>query len=148
MEPARNGWVTGIGQCSWDCLALVAEWPEPDDKEEVLAWEEQGGGPVATALVTLARSGVRCRFHGVVGDDPTGEFGSLWKVLPTPDILDDHPDVRHATEGMLGKGPHRPAGRRRGGLCAADLGRRGAGRHGRGRSRRLRRVDRPGPAVG
>jgi sulfofructose kinase len=65
--------MAGIGQCSWDMLALVAAYPARDSKEEVLRWEEQGGGPVATALVTAARFGHACRFCGVVGDDPLGE---------------------------------------------------------------------------
>ncbi|GAB4387812.1 MAG: sugar kinase [Thermodesulfovibrionales bacterium] len=65
--------VAGIGQCSLDYLALVDAWPEADTKEEVLLWEEQGGGPVATALAALSRLGVRCRFAGVAGDDPEGE---------------------------------------------------------------------------
>ena len=65
--------VTGIGQCSWDFLALVDSYPPVDSKREVLQWEEQGGGPVATALVALSRLGVDCRFLGVVGDDVLGE---------------------------------------------------------------------------
>lgn len=64
--------VTGIGQCSWDFLATVDTYPPADSKQEVLQWEEQGGGPVATALVALARLGVRSTFHGVVGDDEWG----------------------------------------------------------------------------
>jgi sulfofructose kinase len=65
--------VTGLGQCSLDYLALVDTYPEIDTKEEVLEWHEQGGGPVATALVALSRLGVRCRFFGVIGDDVEGE---------------------------------------------------------------------------
>ncbi len=65
--------VSGIGQCSLDYLALVDSYPEADTKKEVLEWQEQGGGPVATALVALARLGVRCRFHGVIGDDVAGD---------------------------------------------------------------------------
>lgn len=65
--------VVGIGQCSWDYLAVVDSFPAADTKKEVLRWEEQGGGPVATALVTLSRLGVQCRFHGVVGADDAGE---------------------------------------------------------------------------
>jgi len=62
--------VVGIGQCSWDYLAVVDSFPAIDTKAEVSNWQEQGGGPVATALVTLARLGAPCNFHGVVGDDP------------------------------------------------------------------------------
>lgn len=65
--------VTGIGQCSWDYLALVDSYPKVDTKEEALDWQEQGGGPVATALVALSRLGVRCRFLGLVGADEAGQ---------------------------------------------------------------------------
>jgi sulfofructose kinase len=64
--------VIGIGQCAWDMLAVVDRYPEADTKKEVSAWEEQGGGPVATALATLSRLGVACRFHGVIGEDREG----------------------------------------------------------------------------
>ena len=64
--------VVGIGQCCWDMLLDVDRYPEVDAKQEVLSRTEQGGGPVATALVTLARLGVTCRFHGIVGEDDTG----------------------------------------------------------------------------
>lgn len=64
--------VTGLGQCSLDYLALVDSYPEADTKTEVLEWHEQGGGPAATALVALARLGIPCSFHGVVGDDDAG----------------------------------------------------------------------------
>lgn len=64
--------VVGIGQCSWDYLALVDSFPASDTKVEVSNWQEQGGGPVATALVTLARLGIPCDFLGVIGDDPEG----------------------------------------------------------------------------
>lgn len=64
--------VIGIGQCCWDYLAVVDAHPSVDIKKEVSCWDEQGGGPVATALVTLRRLGVSCRFHGVVGDDDLG----------------------------------------------------------------------------
>lgn len=65
--------VTGVGQCCWDYLATVENYPPADSKAEVHEWTEQGGGPVATALVALSRLGIRTRFAGVVGDDPLGE---------------------------------------------------------------------------
>ncbi len=64
--------VVGIGQCAWDILAMVDTFPQADTKKEVLLWEEQGGGPVATALATLSRLGVPCLFHGIIGDDREG----------------------------------------------------------------------------
>ena len=64
--------VTGLGQCSLDYLSLVDVYPRVDTKQEVLEWYEQGGGPVATALVTLSRLGISCCFHGITGDDEAG----------------------------------------------------------------------------
>jgi sulfofructose kinase len=61
--------VVGIGQCCWDILAEVNAYPEADEKEEIWRMTEEGGGPTATALVTLTRLGIPCRFHGIVGDD-------------------------------------------------------------------------------
>ena len=65
--------VTGLGQCSLDYLSLLDGYPPVDSKKEVLEWHEQGGGPVATALVALSRLGVACSFCGVTGDDDPGE---------------------------------------------------------------------------
>jgi len=64
--------VTGLGQCSLDYLSLVDIYPQVDAKKEVLEWHEQGGGPVATALVALARLGADCRLYGITGDDEAG----------------------------------------------------------------------------
>ncbi|HOP41068.1 MAG TPA: PfkB family carbohydrate kinase [Geobacteraceae bacterium] len=64
--------VVGIGQCSWDYLATLDTFPAVDTKKEVGDWQEQGGGPVATALVALSRLGISCNFHGAIGDDPEG----------------------------------------------------------------------------
>ncbi len=64
--------IVGVGQCSLDYLALVDSYPGIDEKKEVLLWEEQGGGPVATALVALSRLGASCEFYGVAGDDREG----------------------------------------------------------------------------
>lgn len=64
--------VAGIGQCCLDFIALVDAYPEADTKKEVMKWMIQGGGPVATALATLSRFRIPCRFAGVVGDDDAG----------------------------------------------------------------------------
>ncbi len=66
--------VTGLGQCSLDYLALIDKYPDVDTKKEVLEWYEQGGGPVATALVALSRLGIACRFYGIIGDDYAGDM--------------------------------------------------------------------------
>ena len=66
------GAVVGLGQCSLDLLGRVEDFPAVDQKVEISEILTQGGGPVATALVTLARLGVEARFVGRVGDDDTG----------------------------------------------------------------------------
>lgn len=64
--------VVGLGQCCWDILGRLDQWPEQDQKAEFFDPLEQGGGPVATALVTLARLGVRTAVMGRTGDDDYG----------------------------------------------------------------------------
>ena len=67
--------IAGLGQCSLDYLALASNYAKEDRKEEILEWSIQGGGPVATALVTLARLGpsqIDTRFMGIVSDDHAG----------------------------------------------------------------------------
>lgn len=64
--------IFGLGQCCLDHIGLIADYPPPDVKCEMTNLEIHGGGPVATALVALARWGKNCYFAGVIGDDPFG----------------------------------------------------------------------------
>jgi len=64
--------VFGLGQCAYDHLLLVPRYPGPDEKVEGRELTEACGGPIATALWTLARWGRRCAVAGVVGDDEPG----------------------------------------------------------------------------
>ncbi|MDH3997962.1 MAG: PfkB family carbohydrate kinase [Desulfuromonadales bacterium] len=64
--------VIGLGQCSLDILGQTDVYPELDQKAELDDLLVQGGGPVATALVTLARLGVAVAMVGAVGDDDYG----------------------------------------------------------------------------
>jgi ribokinase len=79
--------VTGLGQCSLDYLAVVESYPDVNTKNEVLTWKEQGGGPVATALVALSRLGISCRFYGVLGDDYAG-------TQIARSLADEHIDIK------------------------------------------------------
>ena len=63
----------GLGQCSLDEIALTCEYPVEDTKPEADTLITEGGGPAATALVTLARLGIKSSFMGVIGDDPAGK---------------------------------------------------------------------------
>jgi sulfofructose kinase len=64
--------VVGVGQCSLDILGRLPRYPAVDCKAELSEVLVQGGGPVATALVTLARLGVSSAFVGRVGGDDFG----------------------------------------------------------------------------
>jgi ribokinase len=66
--------VIGIGLCTVDLLFVVPELPAFGKTVRASKYLRQGGGPVATALVTLARLGISTRFIGKVGDDPEGAF--------------------------------------------------------------------------
>ncbi len=64
--------VIGLGQCALDVIGSLADYPAADQKAELTGLLLQGGGPVATALVTLARLGVGTALAGRIGDDDFG----------------------------------------------------------------------------
>ncbi len=69
-----NKTITGLGQASYDYIAITDSYPPEDTKQEILEWTECGGGPVATALVSLSRLGVKTRFMGRVSNDRSGRL--------------------------------------------------------------------------
>jgi ribokinase len=66
--------VIGIGHCAVDFLGLVPYYPSLDEKIRITELRRQGGGEVATALVTLSRLGATTSFIGKIGDDDLGNF--------------------------------------------------------------------------
>lgn len=72
MSEMKRPDVVGIGQCSYDILGRLQSFPQADQKTDLDEILLQGGGPIATALVTLSRFGTSTAFCGAVGDD---EFG-------------------------------------------------------------------------
>lgn len=66
--------VVGLGYCCVDFIGLVPRIPSIDESVRMLESTKQGGGVVATAIVTLARLGVKTCFLGCVGDDDNGRF--------------------------------------------------------------------------
>ncbi len=66
--------VVGLGQCCVDYLTTINEHPPEDAKMEFNQLLIQGGGPVATALVCLARLGRRTAVVGRVGGDAFGRL--------------------------------------------------------------------------
>jgi sugar/nucleoside kinase (ribokinase family) len=64
--------VIGLGVSTVDIVARVEHLPTPDDVQRALDMTTQGGGPVATAMVTLARLGARAAMIDALGDDWRG----------------------------------------------------------------------------
>ena len=59
--------VTGMGCISLDFLCSIDCWPKKGIKKPMESFSIQGGGLVATALVTVSRLGGRARFAGFLG---------------------------------------------------------------------------------
>jgi sulfofructose kinase len=68
MTPA----VVCIGLATLDTIAAVDRHPSADELVWATDFAVAGGGPAATAAVTLARLGVATAFVGAVGDDDVG----------------------------------------------------------------------------
>jgi sulfofructose kinase len=66
--------VVGLGHCTVDYIGVLEHFPECDKKTEILELSIQGGGPVSTALVTLAGFGVETSYLGKISDDDFGNF--------------------------------------------------------------------------
>lgn len=61
--------VIGLGVSTVDILSLVDHFPSNQGVQRAHNMVVQGGGPVATAIVTLARLGARTAMIDTVGDD-------------------------------------------------------------------------------
>ena len=66
--------VIGLGASTVDILSLIDHFPAREEVQQVREITVQGGGPVATAMVTLARLGARTAMLDVIGDDWQGEL--------------------------------------------------------------------------
>ncbi len=64
--------VIGLGASTVDVLSLVDHLPVEDEVLRAIEVSVQGGGPVATAMVTLGRLGAKAAMIDVVGDDWRG----------------------------------------------------------------------------
>jgi len=62
----------GFGICALDYLSILDHYLGLDEKVDVLASSVQGGGPVPTAMATMAKLGAEVAFVGKIGDDYEG----------------------------------------------------------------------------
>jgi len=71
----QRSWdILGIGNSAVDELIFVDQIPLPDSKMQVRDVQRQGGGLVATALVTAARQGVKTAFCSLIGTDELSRY--------------------------------------------------------------------------
>lgn len=66
--------IVGIGAATVDYLSLVAEFPSQESVHKAIASEIDGGGPIATALVTAAKLGATTALIDAVGTDINGKY--------------------------------------------------------------------------
>lgn len=67
-----EAYVVCLGHTAIDYLGVVPHLPEKNTKLELERLLVQGGGPAATAAVTLSRLGRRAVFVGTAGEDEAG----------------------------------------------------------------------------
>ena len=91
--------VIGVGSCAVDHIALVGAYPPPDTKNRIDRMHIEGGGPVATALVTLARLGSKVSYVGKLGDSPLAQEA-------LKGLTDDGVDTSHVIRTDPSAGPH------------------------------------------
>jgi sugar/nucleoside kinase (ribokinase family) len=70
LSPAPH--VVCVGAATLDTILAVPRHPDPDERVVASELVRAGGGPAATAAVTLARLGVAVRLVAAVGDDDAG----------------------------------------------------------------------------
>ena len=66
--------VIGLGVSTVDILSQVEHLPVEEEVQRALEMSVQGGGPVATAMVTLARLGAKAAMLDRIGSDWRGEM--------------------------------------------------------------------------
>lgn len=66
--------VVGVGTATMDVVGVVPRHPEPEGRVVMSSVSLQGGGAVATALVTARTLGCRARIAAKVADDDFGRF--------------------------------------------------------------------------
>ncbi|MCX7958466.1 MAG: PfkB family carbohydrate kinase [Deltaproteobacteria bacterium] len=66
--------VAGIGQAAKDTIIVVDKYPAYGLKKKAVNVITDGGGPVANALFTLSKFGIKTRISTITGDDKDGDF--------------------------------------------------------------------------
>jgi sulfofructose kinase len=101
--PMKRFDVLGLGVSTVDVLYLVDHFPSDEENQQALAMTLQGGGPVATAIVTLAQLGARAAMADTVGDDWRGQFirRSFTEAGVADEFLETHPGTTSTLSCVL-----------------------------------------------
>lgn len=73
MDYKKDIDVLGIGVSTLDILNVVDHFPDKEEVQKSLQVKMEGGGPVSTAIVTLARLGAKTILLDSLGDDWIGK---------------------------------------------------------------------------
>jgi sulfofructose kinase len=84
--------VVGIGAATLDMLTLVEHFPSGREVQRAIEMIIQGGGPVATALVTLARLGAKTAMVDTIADDWRGAL--IREEFRRAEVLTDYVVLR------------------------------------------------------
>lgn len=95
--------VVGIGASTLDIFTVVDAFPATREVRKTSAMVIDGGGPVATAMVTLAKLGVRSTMIDNVGDDWAGTLivDDFKKYLINTSCLNRLPETSSAVSNIL-----------------------------------------------
>ena len=66
--------VVGLGLNAVDFLCVIPKFPAFNTKTEIVHYEKQAGGQVATAMVACSKWGLRAKYIGKVGGNDLGMF--------------------------------------------------------------------------
>jgi sulfofructose kinase len=91
--------IVGLGGSVIDILQRVDHFPAGEEVQRARDMAIDGGGPVATAMVTLARLGVRVAMLDVVGDDWIGTM--IRGGFDREGVCTDHIPVRRGQSSSL-----------------------------------------------
>jgi sugar/nucleoside kinase (ribokinase family) len=95
--------VVGLGASAFDILSRVDHFPAGEEIQQAIDMKMQGGGPVATAIVTLARLGARTAMLDMVGDDWRSAhlLAEYRQAGVNIDLIESHPGGTCATSCVL-----------------------------------------------
>ncbi|MCK4538243.1 MAG: hypothetical protein KAV42_05545 [Candidatus Krumholzibacteria bacterium] len=91
--------VVGVGYTAVDCYGFIPHLPDLNSKLEMTDFGIQGGGPAATAVVTMSRLGLKAAFIGKMGDDLLGEL--MLKGLREENVNVDHVRIEHGRDSQF-----------------------------------------------